>query len=84
MIPSLLLFGLLFGRWWKTALLVGTIGWVIILRVNLGQQVSANDLLLGAILAFVNTAVGVAVHQALRLLVHAFRPVPQASPRTHD
>lgn len=34
MIPTLFLFGLLFGRWWKTALLVGTAGWLVILWSN--------------------------------------------------
>lgn len=84
MIPTLLVFGLLFGRWWKTALLVGTIGWVILLWASQGQEIAAHELFLGAPFAFVNTAVGVAAHQALRLLWHALRPAPTNSPPTGD
>ena len=31
MIPTMILFGLLLGRWWKLALIVGTSGWTVLL-----------------------------------------------------
>jgi hypothetical protein len=73
MIPTLILFGLLFGRWWRVTLLVGTVGWPALL---LGSGVIGLDPggLAGAtLLAFANTAVGVAVHQALLFTVRLIR-----------
>ncbi|RIK16663.1 MAG: hypothetical protein DCC50_04265 [Acidobacteria bacterium] len=64
MVPTLLLFGLVAGRWWKSALLLGCVGWVAIglqqgFVDTVGSAAAAGAVALG------NTAVGVAVHQAL-------------------
>ena len=34
MIPTMIVFGLVAGRWWKTSLVVGTIGWPLLLFVQ--------------------------------------------------
>jgi hypothetical protein len=64
MIPTMLLFGLVLGRWWKTCLLVGTLGWPLLLWFD-GIIESPNEFLGAAGLAALNTAVGVAIHQSL-------------------
>lgn len=82
MIPTLLVFGLLIGRWWKTALVVGTLGWLVILWVDPGtRSFDPAFIASAAALAFANTAVGVAVHQLLRLLWHLLgRLIKPSSP----
>ena len=62
MIPTLIILGLVFGRWWWIAP-AGGVGWCLVL---LGQgSVGITDLsLLGGFgFGVANTAVGVAVHQ---------------------
>ena len=69
MIPTMLLFGLVLGRWWKTCLVVGTLGWPLLLWFDNIIE-SPTEFLGAAALAALNTAVGVAVHQSL---LHLFR-----------
>ena len=80
MIPTMILFGLVFGRWWKATLVVGTLGWPLLLL--------AGDILLSpvevagvAVLALANTLVGVAIHQLFLGLVRALRRRQTASAR---
>ncbi|MEV4757153.1 hypothetical protein AB0J86_18850 [Micromonospora sp. NPDC049559] len=68
MIPTLVLFGLVFGRWWRSALVAAAAGWPLLLVVT-GDAPAGPGLLAGAALAVVNTGVGVLVHQGLRLAV---------------
>jgi hypothetical protein len=65
-IPTLILFGLLFGRWWRASSLAAAVGWPVLLVATDVMDVEPG--LLGAAgLAVVNTGVGVLVHQgALR------------------
>ena len=70
MIPTMLLFGFIFGRWWKSALLVGTVGWVLLLWSDPGTRNFDPEFVLTAgALGLANTAVGVLVHQLLRAVV---------------
>ena len=69
MIPTMLLFGLVLGRWWKTCLVVGTLGWPLLLWFDNIIE-SPTEFLGAAGLAALNTAVGVAIHQSL---LHLFR-----------
>ncbi|MBG0567318.1 hypothetical protein [Actinoplanes aureus] len=64
MIPTLILFGLVAGRWWRTTLLAGTLGWPILL---LAQDIvrPGAGLLPVFLLAVVNTGAGVLVHQTV-------------------
>ena len=68
MIPILILFGLVFGRWWRSALAVAAVGWpALLLATNvLGVE---PRLLTSAVLAVANTGVGVLIHQGVRWLL---------------
>lgn len=79
MIPSLILFGLVFGPWWRLSLIVAALGWPLLLVVSDVMSVEVG--LVGAAgLAVVNTGIGVLVHQGglrtARLLCHR-RPSPR-------
>jgi hypothetical protein len=71
MIPTLILFGLLFGRWWRFTLLAAALGWPVLLVVTNVMSIGVG-LLGAALLAVINAGAGVLVHQgalrALRLL----------------
>ena len=76
-IPTLILFGLVFGRWWRLSLVAAAVGWPVLLVADGVMDVEVG--LLGAAgLAVVNASVGVLVHQgvlrALRLLRHRNAP----------
>lgn len=72
MIPTLILFGLVFGRWWRSALITGTVGWLVLLLATGVMPAGAG--VLGALgPAIINTAVGVAVHQVLLQAVRRAR-----------
>lgn len=72
MIPTMILFGLVTGRWWRSALVGAAIVWPAVLLVDGVMGVSAG-LLVAALAGAVNAAVGVAIHQALLLLVRQVR-----------
>jgi hypothetical protein len=70
-IPTLILFGLVFGRWWRLSLVAAAVGWPALLVTT--DVMELNVELLGAAgLAVINAGVGVLLHQgalrALRLL----------------
>ncbi|GIJ12915.1 hypothetical protein ACFFMR_24560 [Micromonospora andamanensis] len=72
MIPTLILFGLLLGRWWRTTLIAAALGWPVLLVATDVSGVGPG--LLGASgLAVVNTAVGVLVHRGVLLVVRQRR-----------
>ena len=90
MIPTMIIFGLLAGRWWKSALVVGTVGWVAVLLVTGVIDPSQTVLIFGAtFFGLANTGVGVAVHQGTLRLVRSVRsnrartdqPVPTSGAR---
>lgn len=64
MIPTMIVFGLALGRWWKTAIIAAAILWPAlllsggVLEGSPGDQVGG--LIGGSVLAVLNTAVGVA------------------------
>jgi hypothetical protein len=77
-IPTMILFGLLLGRWWKTALVVGTASWTVLLWTQ-GLVDSPAEIAGGAALALANTAVGVMADRGLLVLVRRVRrPTPDA------
>jgi len=74
MIPTMIIFGLLAGRWWKTALVVGTVGWIAVLLVTGVIGASQMPLMIGAaFFGLANTGVGVAIHQGVLRLVQSLR-----------
>ncbi|GAB3972158.1 hypothetical protein GCM10027615_32530 [Plantactinospora veratri] len=72
MIPLLILFGLLFGRWWRLSLIAAGLGWPVLLVAS--DVLSVGPGLLGASgLAIANTGLGVSVHQGILLMVRQRR-----------
>jgi hypothetical protein len=79
-IPTMIVFGLVFGRWWKLALIVGTVFWPLLLMWD-GVYVQSSDpdvtmtggwlgLTMGAaFLGFLNTGIGVSLHQGVLALL---------------
>lgn len=69
MIPTMILLGLVLGRWWPVALVTAALGWPLLLVVT---DVVAFDagLVEAAALAVANAGVGVLVHQGC---LHAYR-----------
>ncbi len=71
MILTMILFGLVFGRWWRTAVVVGAFLWPLILvtsglmRIDWGIWTACG-------LGVANTIVGVLVHQAILGIVRHF------------
>ena len=64
MIPTLILFGAVFGRWWRVTLLVSALGWPVLLVVT--GAMSIGPALVGATgLAVLNTGAGVLIHQGI-------------------
>jgi hypothetical protein len=62
MIPTLLLIGLLAGRWYVVGL--AAIAWPLLLTLVGATDLSADDWPVAAFLAAANTAVGVAIHRS--------------------
>lgn len=72
MIPTMILFGLVAGRWWRFALIAAAVVWPALLIADGVMGISA-DLLAAALFGAVNAAVGVAVHRVLLGLVRRVR-----------
>lgn len=73
MIPTLILFGLVFGRWWRFSLFAAAVGWPVVLVATGVMSVEAG--LAGAsALALVNAAVGVSIHQVILRVTRRLRP----------
>lgn len=71
MIPTMIVFGLLTGRWWKTALVVGTAGWTLLLFVS--GAITVSQAPTAALFGLVNTGAGVAIHRAVLWLLRRGR-----------
>jgi len=67
-IPTMMVFGLVLGRWWRLALIVAALGWPLLLVTTNVTNVEVG--LLGAAgLAVLNTGVGAVIHHvALRVV----------------
>jgi hypothetical protein len=69
-IPTLLLVGLVLGKWWRVVIPAAAIGWAVLLMVHgvdSGFSFAASAALLGAI----NVTVGVIVFQATSRLLRS-------------
>jgi hypothetical protein len=77
MIPTMIVFGLLLGRWWWAALIAAAVLWPALLVAD-GVIALSTAVVGAALFAVVNAAVGVAIHQAglwgVRRLRSANRP----------
>jgi hypothetical protein len=64
MIPALVLFGLVFGRWWRFSLIAAAVAWPVALVIT--DVVSVEwGLIAAAVFAVGNTFGGVLVHQGV-------------------
>ena len=72
MVPTMILVGVVLGRWWRTALVVGAVGWPVILVADNVDAVEFG-LVGAAVIGVVNTAVGVALHHAVLALIRRSR-----------
>ncbi len=64
MTPTMILFGVVFGRWWPITLVGAALGWPLLLVVT--DVVGVNVSLIGAAaLAVANAGVGGLVHQGV-------------------
>ena len=76
MIPTMILFGLVFGHWWRATLIAAAIGWPVLLIVA-DVDIELAALPASAALGAANAAIGILVHRALwiiaRVLTSAVR-----------
>ena len=72
MIPVMILFGLLLGRWWKLTLIVGPAAGTLLIWSQ-GLLTTPPEVAGAAALALVNTVVGVSVHQLMLAVVRRVR-----------
>ena len=81
MIPTVILFGLIFGGWWRTTLVAAALGWPLLLVVTDVAEFGPALVAAGA-LALLIAAVGVLVHQGVLLGSRRLRRL--ASSGAHD
>lgn len=68
MIPVVILFGLIFGRWWRSSLAAAALGWPALLLAT--DVMGVEPGLLGASgLAIANAGVGVLIHQGVLRMI---------------
>lgn len=67
MIPTVLVVGLLFGRWWKITVPVAVLGWPILL-IATGVDSGFSFAVGAGFIAAANVVVGVLAYQAVRLV----------------
>lgn len=72
MVPTIILFGLLLGRWWKSALAATVLVWPAMLW-SAGVVSTPGEVAGAATLALLNGAVGVGVHHLVLGLVRSAR-----------
>ena len=77
----MLLVGLVFGRWWRVTIPVGTLVWVVLL-VATGTGSRLPFVLGGAAFGAANVIVGVLVYQAIAWLAHAIAQTLRPAPRS--
>ena len=81
-IPTMIVFGIVFGRWWRLSIPAGGVVWGLLLLATHSMPGSSDVAWLEAILLGVaNTAVGGALFVLARLVVRALRPPVTAAMR---
>lgn len=80
MIPTLILLGILLGRWWRSALVAACLYWPALLWIQ-GVVTRPGEIAGAALFALVNSAIGVGVHQlALRFIRSSRDHVGRSAP----
>lgn len=78
MIPTVILFGVILGRWWAPTVAFGAIFWPALLIAS-GVMGVEPGLLAAAGLGAANAAVGVLVHQVLLWIIRRARERKRSS-----
>ena len=73
MIPTMIVLGLVFGRWWRSSLVAAAVVWPVLLVATDVMSVEAG-LFAASALATANAAVGVLVHQMILRMARQLRP----------
>jgi hypothetical protein len=68
MIPTMMLFGLVLGRWWKVTVPLAAVTWPLLLVMS-DVDLDRSDIETAAILGVANAAVGAALYLAVAALV---------------
>ena len=77
----MLLVGLVFGRWWRVTIPVGTLAWVVLLLAT-GTGSGLSFVLGAAAFGAANVIVGVLAYQAIAWLAHAIVQTLRSSSRS--
>lgn len=64
MLPTVILFGLIFGHWWKSSIAVASLLWPALLLAS-GVIGSDAQVLGAALLGLANAAIGIGIHQGI-------------------
>lgn len=72
MVPTMIVFGLIIGRWWPAALLAGALIWPAMVLSSDAMELQLG-LLAAALFGLANTAVGVGIHQGILAVVRNAR-----------
>lgn len=78
MIPTMLLVGLVFGRWWWATIPLGTIAWVVATIVT-GAVSTLSGAMGAAAFGAANVVVGVLLYQVSAFFVRRLRGFTKAS-----
>lgn len=77
MIPSMIVFGILFGRWWVAAIIGGGLLWGLVIgamSVYANEETFSWGLVLGAaLLGATNSAFGAGIHQMVLWITRKIR-----------
>jgi hypothetical protein len=73
MIPTMIVFGLVFGHWWKSTLAAAAVLWPALL-LSAGVIGLDSQVLGAALLGLANAGVGVGIHQGIAGVVRRLRP----------
>jgi hypothetical protein len=82
MIPTMILFGVVFGRWWRTTLVAAALAWPLLLVATDVVDSFSTSLIAAAALAVVNAGAGVLVHQGVLLGYRHLRRPSSGGART--
>lgn len=80
MIPTMILLGLVLGRWWRVALVTSALGWPILLVATDAMNFEPG-LLASTGLAVLNTGAGVLIHQGVLWTYRQVRRALASRPR---
>jgi hypothetical protein len=70
-VPVLIVLGMVAGHWWRAALVVGGLGWVVALSAT--DVIGTGEVPVALALAVLNTAVGIGLHRLAAAMLRRAR-----------